>query len=64
MIGLIETALGRKAKTRFLPLQPGDVVSTWADIEDLNRDTGFAPSTPLSVGIDRFVNWYRGFYPS
>ncbi len=64
MIGLIEAALGRKAKTRYLPLQPGDVVSTWADIEDLNRDTGFAPSTPLSVGIDRFVNWYRGFYPS
>jgi UDP-glucuronate 4-epimerase len=62
MIGLIETALGRKAQIRFMPMQPGDVVSTWADIEDLNRDTGFAPSTPLKVGIDRFVDWYRGFY--
>jgi len=62
MIGLIETALGRTAKKRFLPLQPGDVVSTWADIDDLNRDTGFAPSTPLETGINRFVEWYRDFY--
>ncbi len=62
MIGFIESALGSQAKTRFLPLQPGDVVSTWADIEDLSRDTGFAPSTPLNVGLNRFVDWYRDFY--
>jgi UDP-glucuronate 4-epimerase len=62
MIGLIEIALGRVAKKTFLPLQPGDVASTWADIDDLNRDIGFAPSTTLETGINRFVEWYREFY--
>jgi UDP-glucuronate 4-epimerase len=62
MIEFIETALGRVAQKRLLPLQPGDVASTWADIDDLRRDTGFAPSTPLETGINRFVEWYRDFY--
>lgn len=62
MISLIETALGREATKRFLPLQSGDVVSTWADIEHLKCDTGFSPSTPLSTGIQRFVEWYCDFY--
>jgi UDP-glucuronate 4-epimerase len=45
-----------------LPAQPGDVISTAADVDDLARDVGFAPSTPIEVGIRRFVDWYRGYY--
>ncbi|HYP56808.1 MAG TPA: NAD-dependent epimerase/dehydratase family protein, partial [Beijerinckia sp.] len=62
MIGLIEKALGRKAKMRLLPAQPGDVAATYADIADLTRDTGFVPATPLATGIARFIAWYRDFY--
>ena len=45
-----------------MPLQPGDVPATYADIEDLTRDVGFKPATPIEVGIPRFVKWYREFY--
>ena len=62
MIALLEAALGRKAETILLPMQPGDVPATYADIEDLARDTGFRPATPLKLGIARFVDWYRGYY--
>ena len=55
MISIVEQCLGRKAEKRFLPLQPGDVPETYADVDDLVRDTGFKPSTPLSHGIARFV---------
>lgn len=58
----IEDALGRKAKKEFLDLQPGDVVSTYADIDDLMRDAGFKPKTPLKTGIERFVKWYMEYY--
>jgi UDP-glucuronate 4-epimerase len=61
-IGALEKALGRKARINFLPMQAGDVPATFADIADLERDIGFRPSTPLEVGIERFVDWYRGFY--
>jgi UDP-glucuronate 4-epimerase len=61
-IGAIETALGREAKKVFLPLQPGDVPKTFADIDDLVRDIGFRPSTSLADGIERFVAWYRSYY--
>jgi UDP-glucuronate 4-epimerase len=61
-IAALETALGRKAKKVFLPLQPGDVPATYADVEDLSRDVGFKPSTPLPDGIARFVDWYRSYY--
>ncbi|MBA2125974.1 capsular biosynthesis protein CpsI [Hyphomicrobium methylovorum] len=61
-IGAIESALGREAKKVFLPLQPGDVPATFADIDDLVRDTGFRPSTPLKDGITRFTDWYRSYY--
>ncbi len=58
-IQTIEAALGREAKKNFLPMQPGDVVATYADIEDLKRDVGFEPKTELADGIARWVDWYR-----
>jgi UDP-glucuronate 4-epimerase len=61
-IATIEKAIGREAKKVFLPLQPGDVEKTFADIDDLARDVGFRPSTPLSEGIEKFVAWYRSYY--
>ncbi len=62
MIGLLEKKLGRKAEMNLLPMQPGDVPATCADVDDLERDTGFRPSTPLSEGISHFVDWYRDYY--
>lgn len=61
-IEVLEETLGRKAEKKLLPLQPGDVPRTYADIDDLTRDTGFRPATPLEVGIPRFVEWYREYY--
>jgi len=61
-IELIEQALGRTAEKRFLPLQPGDVPDTEADVEALMRDTGYHPETDVETGIQRFVDWYRDFY--
>ena len=61
-IGILERALGRSAEKRLLPMQPGDVASTYADTHDLRRDVGFAPDTPLEQGIGAFVKWYREFY--
>jgi UDP-glucuronate 4-epimerase len=62
MIAILEKRLGRKVEKRFLPMQAGDVPETYADVEALSEATGFAPSTPLEVGIGRFVDWYREFY--
>jgi UDP-glucuronate 4-epimerase len=61
-IALIEKALGREAKKNFLPLQPGDVSATYADVADLATDVGFEPNTPIEEGIRRFVVWYRAHY--
>jgi UDP-glucuronate 4-epimerase len=61
-IACIEKATGRKAVKNMLPMQPGDVLATCADVSDLTRDVGFNPSTPIEVGIQRFVDWYRSFY--
>lgn len=61
-IELIEQATGRKADKRLLPMQPGDVRSTCADIDALQAAVGFAPATPLEIGIPRFVDWYRQHY--
>jgi UDP-glucuronate 4-epimerase len=61
-IAALESALGVKANMKFEPMQPGDVVSTYADIEETKRDLGFAPTTPISVGVPKFVAWYREFY--
>ena len=61
-IELIEEATGKKAIRNLLPLQPGDVPDTEADVAALMRDTGYAPQTPVEVGIPRFVAWYRDYY--
>lgn len=61
-IRIIEKTLGKEAKKEFMDMQPGDVPATYADIEDLARDAGFSPSTPLEQGIPRFVEWYRSYY--
>jgi len=61
-IKTIEETLGRKATKEFLDLQPGDVVSTYADVDDLMIDVGFKPQTPLETGIKRFVEWYTDYY--
>ena len=62
-IETLEKALGREAKKNFLPLQPGDVPATYADIDDLTKAVGFRPSTPIEEGIQRFVDWYLDYYP-
>lgn len=62
MIELIEQATGRKAEKQFLPMQEGDVPASFADISAIQRDTGFAPTTPIDVGIPRFVDWYRRYH--
>jgi UDP-glucuronate 4-epimerase len=61
-IEVLEEKLGRKAQKILLPLQPGDVPDTCADVEELSRDTGYAPSTPVETGVGRFVDWYRGYH--
>lgn len=61
-IEVIEKALGKPAQKNFLPIQPGDVLSTYADVDELMRDVGFKPSTSIDEGIQRFVQWYRDYY--
>lgn len=61
MIELLEEACGRKAEKVLLPMQPGDVRDTYADISAIQRDLGFEPSTPIDVGVPRFVQWYRDY---
>lgn len=61
-IRVIEDAVGKKAVKEFCPLQPGDVYQTFADVKELMEDVGFRPSTPISVGINKFVAWYKDFY--
>ena len=61
-IELIEQALGKTAIKNLLPLQPGDVPDTAAEVSALMRDTGYQPGTPVDVGVERFVRWYREFY--
>ena len=62
LIEVIEAATGKTAIKNFMPIQPGDVPATYADVEDLARDVDFAPRTPIETGVDRFVEWYRGYY--
>ncbi len=61
-IEVLENALGKKAEKKLMPMQPGDVPATYADIDDLTNDVGFKPTTPIEVGIPRFIKWYREFY--
>ena len=62
VIELLEETLGKKAEKHLQPLQPGDVPSTYADVEDMVKHVSFKPDTPIEVGIRRFVEWYRGYY--
>jgi UDP-glucuronate 4-epimerase len=62
VVALLEKELGRKAIMEMLPMQPGDVAETFADVEELMRDTGFSPSTSIEDGIASFVSWYRDYY--
>jgi len=62
MIDILEQALGKPAKKKFLPMQAGDVPATYADVQNLIEDVGFKPDTPLEDGIRKFVDWYRSFY--
>jgi UDP-glucuronate 4-epimerase len=61
-IEVIEQELGKSAQKNFLPMQPGDVPATFADVDDLMQDVGFRPSTPIAEGIHQFVEWYRAYY--
>ena len=61
-IGILEDCLGRRAVKNMLPLQPGDVVETCADVDELMRDVGFRPKTPIEEGIKKFIAWYRSYY--
>jgi UDP-glucuronate 4-epimerase len=63
-IGTLEKCLGIEAKKNLLPMQAGDVPATYADVDDLMRDVGFRPATPIEVGISRFVEWYRSYHPA
>ena len=62
VIGIIEQACGREAVVEMKPMQPGDVPRTFADIDPIARDLGFAPTTPVEVGLPRFVEWFKAYY--
>jgi len=62
MIALLEQACGREAVKTYLPMQPGDVRRTYADISAIQGDLGFAPTTPIDRGIPAFVDWYRTYH--
>lgn len=62
MIEVLEQAIGRKAEKQLMPMQPGDVKATYADITAISRDVGFAPTTPIDVGVPKFVDWFRRYH--
>jgi len=62
VVRLLEETIGKKAKRELVPMQPGDVPATYADVDDLMREVGFRPSTPIAEGIGRFIEWYRGYH--
>ena len=62
MVDLLEQAIGKKAIRELAPMQPGDVPATYADVDDLMRDVGFKPSTPIAEGVARFIDWYRSYH--
>jgi UDP-glucuronate 4-epimerase len=62
VVRLLEEAIGKKAKRDLLPMQPGDVPATYADVDDLTREVDFRPKTPISEGIGRFIDWYRSYH--
>lgn len=62
VVGVLEEAIGRKAEVQFLPMQAGDVERTYADVSAIAADLGYAPTTPIEVGVPKFVEWYRGYH--
>ncbi len=62
LIETLEKALGQKAEKNMMPMQPGDVPATFANIDALSNDVGFSPKTPIETGVERFVEWYRSYY--
>jgi UDP-glucuronate 4-epimerase len=61
-INVLEKCLGRRAIRDYQPIQPGDVPSTYADIDDIVRDIGYSPSTSIEEGLPQFVEWYKDYY--
>lgn len=64
LLDTLEQCLGKKGERRLVPIQPGDVPATYADVDDLMKEVGFKPATPIEEGVRRFVDWYRGYYRS
>ncbi|MCG3116477.1 MAG: NAD-dependent epimerase [Candidatus Manganitrophus sp. SA1] len=64
LVDTLEQCLGKKGERRLVPIQPGDVPATYADVDDLMKEVGFKPATPIEEGVRRFVDWYRGYYRS
>lgn len=62
MIDILEKIIGKEAVKEFMPMQPGDVKSTWADVDSLQQVAGFSPDTSLKAGLEKFVHWYRDYY--
>jgi UDP-glucuronate 4-epimerase len=62
VVELLEQEFGRKAKIELVPMQPGDVSETCADVDDLMRDVSFRPATPIEQGVRNFVAWYRDYH--
>jgi UDP-glucuronate 4-epimerase len=62
VVRILEETIGKPAKRELLPMQPGDVPATFADIDDLQRDVGFSPATPIERGIAEFVAWYKAYH--
>jgi len=62
LIGVLESAIGKKAVIEREPMQPGDVPATYADVDDLMREVDFRPSTPITTGVERFIDWYRTYH--
>lgn len=61
-INAIEKSLNKKAEKNMMPIQPGDVEKTWADVDDLIKDLGYKPETDITYGVDKFIQWYKSFY--
>ena len=62
LIEVLERSLDCKAERNMLPIQPGDVPATYADVDDLIRDVGFQPKTPIEEGVEKFIGWYRSYH--
>ncbi len=61
-IGALEKALGKEVKKEFLPIQPGDVPDTWANVDALVEQFDYKPSTPVAEGIRKFAEWFKAYY--